>query len=131
LPALLFRGAFPFSIIEVSPVTLFVVNTIPLGGVVTDLDLTSGGTEWLLTLNTGTQRQLVSLVGPVLAPNVVSNLPGANPLFELITPLSSASIRKAYLFQGASSLTPFTTDPTAALSTAVSLPLSPRIVLSN
>jgi hypothetical protein len=122
------------ALLEISPTTLNIVNTIPLGGYLSGMQLSSGGTEWLAVLDTGTQKQLVKLALPTLAPTVLSTLAGYGPYVgQFITPLPSATIRKAYFTENGSSITPFATDPATPPSTALPLPLSNSsyIVLQN
>jgi hypothetical protein len=70
---------------------------------------------------------------PTLAPTVVTTLTSYNPYEpKFTTPLTSATISKAYLTENGFSIAPFATDPATPPSTAVPLPLSnTRIVLSN
>jgi hypothetical protein len=94
--------------------------------------VSSGGTEWLLLLDTGSQKQLHTMTPPVLVPTPFATLSSTTQYF--LTPLRSATVWKAYVAQDMSSISPFVTDPSAPPSASVTLPLSTvggYLVLSN
>lgn len=118
---------------EISPTTLSIINTIPAGGWVADMRLSSGGTEWIYLRTVGflnpspgqlpAQRSLATLAQPLLTPTLITNLPSVSAPYALM-PLTSASLNKAYLSTSLTSISPFPTDPTSAPTTAVALPVT-------
>jgi hypothetical protein len=132
---LFLRGQSPSSaLLEVSPTTLAVVNTIPLGGHVIDMKLSPGGTEWLVVWDTGAQNALAKLPVSTLAPTVLATPPGYNPTAaKFVTTLNSTTIQKAYFTENGGWITPFSTDPSTTLSPVAILPLygTTYLVLQN
>ena len=115
-PALFYVNQTAGTLYQLSPTTLSVTaGPISVGNV--QMELSDGGTEWLLTGGPNVS---------VMNPATLAITPTAIPLgssSSLIT-LRSGSVPSVYLFNYPTSLTPIATDPTTVASPAITIPFT-------
>jgi hypothetical protein len=120
----LYIPAYPQPLIEVNPVTLVPQGTIPVSTGLSEMALSPGGAEWLLLCTgapCGVSQQLQTLVAPSMTVNNISPL--LYPM-QMMIPLPSATLRRAFMVHNYNTVVPFSTDFSGAPITAIPLPIS-------
>jgi hypothetical protein len=110
-------------LMQLNPASLVATVTIPISTGLTEMELSPGGTEWLLLCNSG----------PCGAPLLETMNPSTlsiNPVTQLIAPiqllvsLPSTTLRKCYVVHNNDTVVPFATDPAAVSFLTSQLPIS-------
>lgn len=126
-------AATGYSLMACSPATLAVQGAVGLPAVpnmyvwtnTAQMNLSAGGTEWLIDLwNPATSQELWAVNAATLQPSFVMPSSGT-------TVLRSGTLRKAYALTGPTTLVPILTDPVGAPLPPITLPAAAGAVISN
>jgi hypothetical protein len=122
--ALLFFHAGIPGIVHVSPSTLAVNGTIPVGAGFMTMERSDGGTEYLILCNgtgCGGSPILQAMNATTFA---ISNVTLVGAVQPSVIPMPSASFDKAYFLTGPNTIVPIGTDPASPPTGFSTLPVS-------